>query len=778
MTRFAFLEVEDSRRRSLRIGAAFLLFLTLCMFGDALFTRRAVVLSDGQTDLASLSIYWRAFVAEQLSQGHVPLWNPHVFCGMPVFGLTPAGVFYPPNWLDLILPLPVSINLGIALHVFLAGLFTYVWTLRRGLHPLAAITSGALFMFCGAYFLHVYGGHISLLAAMAWMPLVLASTDGWIQSRKPGWILLGIAAVTMQILAADPQGCFYTAVAAGLLTVLGLIKSRQRLGILLGVLAMYVGAATLGALQLLPSLQANSESVRGGGVSYEFASTVSFAPENFLTLLAPGLFGNMTSVPYWGRWYLWEMCLFIGVTGLVLATYGAIRANGGQRRILIPLVVILLVLALGSNTPLFHFLYRWMPGFNLFRSNAKFIMEASLFLAILAGAGLDRLLRSPRGTRSFALGLLVMGVVVGGVAIEVWSAALTSETANWWSRTMHRLYHTQETYLPETDSIDPSFAKRAGVFASERLLIAAAEFLVLGVLMFWAGTSRKVVGVVALMAVAEIFIFARSSLTTFDLSSTQTPKLKAFLDQRPGDYRIYYERIPNIAMWLGKEDVWGFMPTILKRYAEFMAFTQGKNPEGADGYLEFSRFHPLHAMLRWRYAFLQTEEKDRILTAPVVMPRFQSIGEYHVIKDRDKIFQAMASPSFDPRQQVILESEPDPAPVSPTKGGRVEVIDSSANQMTLVVDLPQPAILLITDAYSNGWRARPLEGSVQRTYRVMPANYVLRAIPLSQGHHRIRLEYLPRAFQWGAWISAVSIICFAFVVRYQVRRNRAQPAFS
>ena len=176
---------------------------------------------------------------------------------------------------------------------------------------------------------------------------------------------------------------------------------------------MYAGAAALGAVQLLTSLQAASESIRGGGVTYEFASMVSFAPENLLTLLAPGFFGNGISPPYWGRWYWWEMCLFIGVSGLALAVYGAVCGKRELRRALVPLLAIMLVLALGANTPLFKLLYHWVPGFDRFRANAKFIIEASLFMAMLAGAGLDRLLHNPKGNKWLALGLFVAGMIVG-----------------------------------------------------------------------------------------------------------------------------------------------------------------------------------------------------------------------------------------------------------------------------------------------------------------------------------------------------------------------------
>jgi hypothetical protein len=764
---------EDTKSvsRTLWTGAGVLLLLTLFMFGDVLFTSHLTMLSSSTTDIASIYAYWRPFAAEQLRQGHVPLWNPYVFCGQPFLGWGVGGVLYPPNWLDLILSLPRSINFGITLHIFLAGLFTYLWSLRRGLHPLAAITSAALFMFSGAYFFHVYAGHLMLLYGLAWMPLVLLSVDEWIRTRKFGWLLLGMVAVAMQLFVGDLQGWFYTAVIAGLLTVFQLFKAQQRPKIFLGFFAMYVGATALGSVQLLTSLQAGSESVRGGGVTYEFASMVSFAPENLLTLLAPGFFGNMSTVPYWGRWYLWEMCLFMGISGLTLVVYGAACGRRELRRALVPLTIITLILALGSNTPLFHILYRWVPGFDRLRGSAKFGVHASLFMAMLAGIGLDHLLKSPRENKWWALGLLITGFIIGSVALEIRSSAHSSEPTTWWTRAMQSVYATQETYPPPTTYTDPASIKKSAAFASHCLFIAAAEFLVVSGLFFLAGTSRKMVYALAFMSIVEVFLFARTTRATFEFSDTQSPNLRAFLDKHPGDDRIFYQRTPNMAMWLGKEDVWGYSPSTLKRYAEFMAFTQGQPPDGVTLYVEMSQFHPLHAMLRWRYAFIETKEGDRILTAKSVMPHLQLIQEYQVVHGRDAIFQAMTSPTFDPQQQVILETEPSPAPTSFPERGTATVVNSSPGQLTVEADLPRPAILLITDAYSNGWRAQPLEGSAQRAYEVLPANYTLQAVPLSAGHHHFQLEYLPAAYQKGKWISIVSIIGFLLGTGYFARKS-------
>jgi hypothetical protein len=761
-----------STTRAQWIGAGVLLLLTLCLFADVLFTGKAVVLSCLGTDIANMYIYWRPFAADQLRHGRVPLWNPYVFCGQPFLGWALGGVLYPPNWLDLVLDLPRSINFGIALHVFLAGLFTYIWALRRGLHPLAGIISATLFMFSGAYFLHVYAGHLMLLYGLAWTPLVLTSVDEWIRTQKIGWILVGTAAIALQLFVGDLQGWFYTALVAGLLTAFQLGKSRKPLKILPGLLAMYVVAAALGAVQLFTSLQAGSESVRGGGVSYEFASMVSFAPENLLTLLSPGFFGNMTTVPYWGRWYLWEMCLFMGVGGLSLAVYGAVDGRRDLRRVLAPTIVILVILAFGSNTPLFRILYRWIPGFDHLRGNAKFIVHASLLMAMLAGSGLDHLLQAPRKHKGYALALGIIGIIVGTAALEIRSASQAPGSNNWWAHAMQSVYATQEAYPPAATYTDAASIQKAGFFAAHSLFVAAGEFFFVGVLFLLAGTSRQAIYALTLMTIAEIFVFARTTRATFEMPDTESPNLKAFLDRHPGDYRIFYQRTPNMAMWLGREDVWGYAPSTLKRFTEFMAFTQGQSPEGVTLYVEMTQFHPLQAMLRWRYAFIATKEGDRILTAKSVMPHLQLIQEYRVVRGRDAIFQAMASPTFDPQQQVILETEPSPAPTPFAERGTATVVGSSPGQLTVEADLPHPAILLITDAYSNGWRAQPLEGSAQSSYQVLPANYTLQAVPLSAGHHYFQLEYLPSAYQKGKWISCASIIVFLLATGYYVRKNR------
>src|SRR6185503_8847103 len=48
--------------------------------------------------------------------GQFPLWNPSILSGAPFAADPLAGLWYLPNWITVILPLPFAFNLLLALH--------------------------------------------------------------------------------------------------------------------------------------------------------------------------------------------------------------------------------------------------------------------------------------------------------------------------------------------------------------------------------------------------------------------------------------------------------------------------------------------------------------------------------------------------------------------------------------------------------------------------------------------------------------------------------------
>jgi hypothetical protein len=207
-----------------------------------------------------------------------------------------------------------------------------------------------------------------------------------------------------------------------------------------------------------------------------------------------------------------------------------------------------------------------------------------------------------------------------------------------------------------------------------------------------------------------------------------------------------------------------------------MTFTQGLSPGEATQYVDFKQFHKLYKMLRCRFAFIPTEGRVGIIDENNVLPRLHIIQRFEVIQNRDDIFKRMEEETFDPWEQIILEKEPIIMPVVSQHKGNAAVVDESTDHLTIQADLPNPAILLITDIHSPGWRIQALPGSTQQRYEMFSANYILRAIPLAQGHHHIRVEYLPLSFQIGKWISVIAGTLLMVVLGFHVYKRRRGPS--
>ena len=741
------------------IGLGCLALLTLTMFFDTLVAPGSRVVGQVHDDLALHFLWWREFGFGELAKGNLALWNPHIFSGAPFFGAMQSALLYPPNWLFLALPLPLATNWSIALSVWLLGAFMYLWAWRRGLHPFAAFVSAALLMFCAPYFLHVPAGHLNILCAIPWIPLLFLAIEEWLASRRLAWCLIGMLTVSMQILSGHPQYVYFTALAAGGYALLRLAERRDhRAAAAAGLLSFYAGGALLAAVQLFVGFQAMAETIRSQALPFQFAASFNFPPENLITLVAPGFFGDVTNHPYWGRWYLWEACAFIGVTGVALAVYGMTTVKMAGKKALLTVAAIAALLALGNSTPLFRILFDWMPLFDRFRGAGKFIFITALVLVLLAGYGLDRILRE----RNVPMRALWVG---GAIAVALCAAATAIRTVDW-SVVTAAVLATGQTY------VDRQVFPASQAFASLGLLLAGLTLAAAVCLALWVRRERRAVFLLGALAVGEVFAFARMQRTTFDSALLVVPQLRQFLAEHPGEYRILNLWNPNTAMSLRAFDAWGYDPGVTRRYAEFIEWSEGGDPDRATNYVTFRRFHPLLAMLRVKYVVVVENSVMTIHPGALPLRRLELVGAYHIHGQRDEILRAMGEASFDPRKQVILEREPHPEPVAADTQGIARIVREGTDFMEIDAEVASPSILLVTDAWARGWRAAPLEGSSQKSYELMPANYALRAVALDRGKHRLRLEYAPRGFRLWAAVSAMAWAAWTVAAIFLWRRER------
>ena len=368
--------------------------LTLVFFWKLLLTN--LILSG--VDVFTYFYPYRDYAAESVRQAHLPLWNPYLFLGVPFLANSQAAVLYPLHWPLAWLPVAKQIAFSIALHVFLGGVFAYLYARRSlGVSPSGAFLGAAIFAFGG--FIGAQVEHVNQLNVVIWLPLLLMLWDA--RSSRRNLLLAGLV-VALMLLAGHTQAAYICLFGWGIYVIVkreNREKSWRRWGRgLAGRLASYALIVAIGvglaAIQLLPALELSRLSNRAGGLPYAEASSFSLRPQLLAYTLLPA-FGEDLAQVFGGEAFS-EYIAYLGVLGLFLALVGALfRADSRHRGALAFLVTLGLFLAAGRVNPAYRLLYKVVPGFSLFRAPARWMILYTFAGAMLAALGADFLFASP-----------------------------------------------------------------------------------------------------------------------------------------------------------------------------------------------------------------------------------------------------------------------------------------------------------------------------------------------------------------------------------------------
>ena len=167
------------------------------------------------SDLILENYAWKHFIVESISKGQIPLWNPNLFAGAPFLANGQHSAYYPFSVLFYFLPLTLAYGWFTVSQLFLAGAFMYVFTRVLGMGRLASLTAAIIYQLSGFYIVSVV--FTMIIAAAAWLPLLLAAIELIIQQRsimgRPStipWIALGAIALACQIMAGHIEITYYT----------------------------------------------------------------------------------------------------------------------------------------------------------------------------------------------------------------------------------------------------------------------------------------------------------------------------------------------------------------------------------------------------------------------------------------------------------------------------------------------------------------------------------------------------------------------------------------
>lgn len=356
----------------------------------------------------------RVAAANITLSGSLPLWNPYIFSGMPLFGSAQGGLLFPPNWFYLLFSSQTATNLSVVTSYMIAGLGAYLYARRAGASVAGSMVTSLAWQWGG--FLVGQIGHLNVVQTGACLPWVLWALDGYGMTGERKWGVLLAVFVALQTFAGHQQTLTYSLLLAAAYAVANAYSVREARARYLWSLALLAAGVLLAAVQILPTFELLRNSLRADS-SYDFFTSFSLPPRMLATFLAPyvagGGDGRLFRAPYVGPPYYGEMAGYVGALGLMLAACAVVFKRDAKTKFWMVLALVCFALALGRYAPfMFYKLIYYVPVLNLFRVPARHLMEAEFALAVLAGRGLTALAAARAGGRGLRRAAWVGACVV------------------------------------------------------------------------------------------------------------------------------------------------------------------------------------------------------------------------------------------------------------------------------------------------------------------------------------------------------------------------------
>jgi hypothetical protein len=710
----------------------------------------------------------KAWYADRLQAGELPLWNPRVGHGFPALGESQTGVFYPFHLLLYrYLPLNAAYHVTFLLHYALAFGFTchYVRCFRFGL--IECLLASVIF---------VYGWFPArsclewAILTGAWIPLAFWGVERHVAESRPRSLLATQLAIVMQLLAGHFNMAFITLVGVTVYAAVRLLLERQPwnsvLRFVLPLATVFGLAAGVAAIQLVPSWELKTRSQRGEAAFGKQQVGYGAIPWSYLPqVVQPWKFYAQLNDPQFERQQFGERNtnkveahLYFGLIPMVLAAIALLvavirsisgKGDGANRVVWVWLILgaIGLTFAVGLWTPLAVHL----PGFGYFTGPGRYGVLVQLAIAVLAGAGAHGVRQwtvvRARGHVRITWFASLVGCVVLALLTEVWTSWAGGGAAF-----LNAFLPVRAGWLTEPQ-LRWALLLACIVCANITLMLRRPDSL--------QAVTAAAVAWVDLMLVAQFVQFAEirreSPIHLRDISAVRmllTPwspparllardqnavslcgvaTVPVYLGIGPREYFSGPLRIPPDFHWES---------TVSSKMLHWLRWA------GVTHVLAFDPISDEELLLYWR-GF------DPFLHGLLGRPLEQPLWLYAVNGTRGRCYWV---PAGDERA-ALDEQFPGPVQSNPV----AKVVERS-NEVAITVACDEAAVVVLTDLMYPGWEVL-VDGVVADAV----ADTVFRAVRVDAGTHDIRWRYRPGSLRVGLILSLLSVVGTGLFI---VRRSR------
>jgi hypothetical protein len=795
----------------IRAGLGYLA-LVMLFYLPQLLGLRAFPDGDFNQHFLAFSLFQRA----ELLAGRLPVWNPYTYGGHPFLADVQAAVFYPISNLVLWLTIAFGsttarlyfLEVEAALHMAMAGSFTYLLVQELTGRRRSAFLAGAVFTFSG-YLTGYPPLQLAVLRTAVWLPLVLWL---WLRAFNAGprsrwrWTVYAALAYTAAFLAGHSQTFLFLSytVAAWLvlLFMLALVRPHgTRPATRIAQIAVFgVLFLALSAAQLWPSLEFTQYSVRAN-VDYTFVSG-GFPLSDTWQMLVPGVLTTFSP-------------LFVGSVALGLALLGlagAVGAWGGLFRdqsvpartvsraqmracamFFATLGILALLVSFGDGAFLYPLFYRWLPGWNLFRGQERAAYLVAFSLSVLAGYGAASLEAGLplRYRRAWVIGFGILVVTGTALFAAFWAipGQIDVPLLDFWRTVAVELIVSAALILvclraPDSLSQRDSARQVGNSDAPGRAALAPRTtvliLLALVLVDLFLANYRTDLGAVTLAQAAAL----RPEIAAVQGAVQARPDSDLGLPGRVhNEYRVY----DDYGMAVNVEDVWGSSPLKLARYAVlFDKFPMDRMWRllGVEHVLTWQKNLRLPSVLLAE--FPQAKDTTYLHRLDQLNPRAWLVHQARWADDTsaaglladhafnlDRTAVLGAGQTVPAQAQSLAAAEP---VIGAPGADSVRLSRLAPDRLIADVKSEHGGLLVVSENWLPGWQATrrvPGQAGGERT-PVLRADLTLLALPVPAGESTVELAYRPTSIYVGLAISAAALLILLLGF-FAAARRRQRP---
>ena len=729
-----------------------------------------------------------------------PYWTNAAFGGMPSYQVS---TYYPNDFIKKIdsvirfLPRPADY-----LFLYFVGFFILLLTLRCD-WKLALI--GALAFGFSTYFIIILGvGHNAKAHAIGYIPIVLAGILMVFQKRYLWGFMLTALAMALEINASHPQMTYYLLFAVLILGVFKLIEAvkEQQLHILGKQLAILIVAVILAigtnASSLLATKEYVAHSTRGksdltinengspkqqtSGLSKEYITAYSYGKLETFNLFIPRFMGGASvenvgtdsqiyrflrgkvdprqalywskSAPtYWGTQPGVSAPAYIGAVFIFLFILGLFLVKGTLKKWLLASVIFFIALSWGKNSAfLTDFFIDYMPLYSKFRAVSSMQVMVEIAIPLLGILGLKELFseKIPKEIKQKYLKYALF--ITGGLA---------------------GVFMIFGTYIfdfigagdGQYDAMLPGLADaiqtdRKSMFFTDSLRTLLLIIASAGVL--WLFLKEKIKRDITLLIIGGLLLFDMATVAHNYVNASHfvaarkvdKPFVASAIDKEILKDKSYY-RVANLA---GNPMNDGATSYFHKSIGGYHAAKPGRYQELYYHHIAANNMEVLNMLNVKYFMFKGADERLDVQQNYEANGNAWFVSNIVLVDTANEEISSLKSDVFNSKTAVVINKKqlnPREVTIPRDSTAVIKLTVYKANELHYQTFARTPQLAVFSEMYYQpGWNAY-LDGEKTKHFR---ANYVLRAMEIPAGEHRLVFKFEPTVIATGGLISLISFL--------------------